>query len=640
MSHEPGLRFWLRYAEREGALIEDARDHAVAVLPEPLQLAGQLPEDVTVTSDPDVARADGAILLIAGHPALERAAAAVLAEGDAGRCFLPWPASVPPTADRLVALARERFHVEHGRIDAGGHARAAYAPLLRVGAMISHKASLTQRVQEQEESWADARSGLILPPDVVDAVSNSPWLPAPDTRHTVLDALLEDSLPAAHAELERRASARGQVLLGQTRRALATELARADAYYADTLRSIERRRSSAAPDRQRLLDAQHAATRTEHSRRRREIEDEYRAEHEITPFRLQLLHAPALVIEVIVRRGSQVFAFAFTWLLAADAFAGVRCPHCGAAEQLVAGRERLGCVSCLARRTPPLQPASPAPPRTAPTPAQTRAPSPPPSKAAVPASRPVKPASRAAAPPPPPRRVKPAAPPRAPASSRERSPERDGNRLAFAFWQSVADGERWPRKKLAPHSPLSALLRLYGATGPLRALGLPPGAWPSEFTAGTHEPEPGFPQLTYGALTVGSVRVSYGLTWWLEAGKQVIAEVTPGPSFGRIQVPDAPAPLIELDPVAAALWAVELPVSGLQFVLRGLATWWRIGDQIATAHEPGAIAGAVTAAVARASALGRRRGEIAAFQGVSLAAVERVERDAGKLLRLDRARGW
>ncbi|MGH2985328.1 MAG: hypothetical protein ACRDLO_01405, partial [Solirubrobacterales bacterium] len=74
VSHEPGLRFWLRYAEHQGALIEEDGEQALAVLPGPLQEAGGLPEEVVVTSDPDVAREDGAVLLIAGHPALERAA--------------------------------------------------------------------------------------------------------------------------------------------------------------------------------------------------------------------------------------------------------------------------------------------------------------------------------------------------------------------------------------------------------------------------------------------------------------------------------------------------------------------------------------------------------------------------------------
>jgi hypothetical protein len=617
MSHEPGLRFWLRYAEREGALVEDAGDQAVAVLPEPLQSAERLPEEITVTSDPDVAREDGALLLIAGHPALERAAGAILAEGDAGRGFMPWPAAKPPTAGQLQDRARERFHVEHGRIDAAGHARAAYVPLLRVGAMVSHRASLTQRVQEQEEAWVDARTGLVLPASVLEAVAGWSWLPAPDTRHKVLEAALAETLPAAHAELERRAEERSRVLRGQTQRPLAAELSRADAYYTDALGAIERRRDAAPADRRRLLDAQHERTRAEHSRRRREIEEEYRAGHGIRPFRLHLLHAPALVLDVEIRRGSRAYPFVLTWLIAAGAFCAVRCPHCGAADALVAGRERLGCVACLAR---------PAVKRPAPV-----------------ASEPAAPAPRAAKPAPP-RARQPAPPPPRGAPRRDRRPgqslERVGSKLAFAFWRSVADGQRWPRKKLAPHSPLSALHRLYGAVGPLYVLGLGPDAWPSEFTAGTHPSQPGLPVLTTGALIVGSVRVPYGLTWWLEAGKPVLAEVTPGPSFGRVQVPDPPAPRLELDPVAAGLWNVELAVSGLPLVVRGLATWWRIEGSISERHEPGAIAGAVAAAVSRASALGRRRGEIAGLHGVGLTAIERVEREAGKLLKLDRDRGW
>src|SRR5437867_3378708 len=69
-AHEPSLRFWLSYAESAGALVEDAGDHALVLLPQPLRATAGLPEEVTVTSDPDVAREDGAVLLIAGHPAL------------------------------------------------------------------------------------------------------------------------------------------------------------------------------------------------------------------------------------------------------------------------------------------------------------------------------------------------------------------------------------------------------------------------------------------------------------------------------------------------------------------------------------------------------------------------------------------
>lgn len=349
MRHEPGLRFWLRYVEQEGALVEDAGDQALVVLPEPLREATELPEDVTVTSQPDVAREDGAVLLIAGHPVLERAATSVLAEGDVGRVHLPWPRSALPGAGELEARARERLHVDHGRIDAAGDPRRAYLPLLRVGAMISHAASLRHRFQEQEEAWVDARTGLAVPDRLLAAVRRGPWLAEPDAPHTPLEANLSLALPAAHARLQERASARQVALRVQTRRARESELARADAYYEGALESIDRRRASAPADRRRLLDGQAEATRAEHARRRQEIEDEFHVRHEIRPFRLYLVLVPALVLPVAVRRGARAFPWAVVWLAGARTFADVCCPHCGGTAGLAASRERLGCASCLPR---------------------------------------------------------------------------------------------------------------------------------------------------------------------------------------------------------------------------------------------------------------------------------------------------
>jgi len=355
VSHDPGLRFWLSYAETEGALVEDAGDQALAVLPQSLQEEADLPEDVVVTSDPDVAREDGAILLISGHPALERAAEAVLEAGDVGHSYLSWPTSERPPMSVLQARARERFQVEHGRIDAAGEPRRAYLPLLRAGAMITYAASLALRFQEQEEAWVDATTGLVVPDRVLQALDGHLRLPEPDAPHRALQIDMGLALAGAHAQLEERAAARRGSLVLQARRALESELERADAYYHGALESIERRRASAAPDRRRLLDGQAEATRAEHARRRREIEEELQARHEIRPFRLQLVHVPALVLPVEIRRGARTFPFAFVWLAAAGAFTDARCPHCAAAAELTAGRERLGCRSCL--RRPPAQPA-------------------------------------------------------------------------------------------------------------------------------------------------------------------------------------------------------------------------------------------------------------------------------------------
>jgi hypothetical protein len=359
LSDEPALSFWLGYAEREGALVEDHGDHALVLLTDPLREQSELPEEVTVTSHPDIAREDGTVLLIAGHPAVERAAGSVLAEGDTGSAYLPWPASRPPSRSILESRAREQVPIEHGRIDAAGEPIAAYVPLLRVGAMVSYAASLTLRFQEQEEVWVDARTGLAPSQRVLAGARDRARLPRPDGHARRLGADLSLAIPAAHEQLERRAAARERSLVVHARRALDSELARADAYYEATLESIARRRATAVPDRARLLDAQAGATRTERARRSREIHDEYRPRHEIHPFRLHLVHLPAFVLPVNVRRGSQAFQFELTWVAAAGEFVSVRCPACDAAEALVATRERLGCRACTAG-TSARSPAAPA----------------------------------------------------------------------------------------------------------------------------------------------------------------------------------------------------------------------------------------------------------------------------------------
>lgn len=653
MSHEPALRFWLGWAEQEGALVEDAGDHALLVLPEPLQEASELPEEFAVTSDPDVAREDGAVLLIPGHPALERAAAGVLEAGDAGRTYLPWPDSADPRAADLEARARERFHVEHGRIDAAGQPRRVYLPLLRVGAMIHYAASLTHRFQEQEEAWVDARTGLGLPTGVLEALRVRLQLPEPDARHVMLEADLPLAVARAHAALEERAAARAAALLAQGRRALQSELARADAYYSGTLESIERRRASAPPDRARLLDAQAEATRAEQARRRREIEEQHRPRHELRPFRLHLVLAPAFVLPVEIRRGRRAYPFELAWLAVAGSFADVRCPQCEADAELVAGRERLGCQSCLPRAgSSQGVPAADA---------EVRAVEQAPESARAPSQRArTKPAQaddhpRGAA------RPKPSG--RPPPNARRRSAadlrrgrgdgsarlERTGNKLAFDIWQCVANRERWPRKKVARHSPLSALYRLYGAEGPLRAIGVPLGGWPAETTTVTYPSSTGAPMLTHGEIKVGRVLYPYSLCWWLEAGKPVAAEVLPVPMplllapNGRSDTglrEDAPRPLIGLDPIAAELWRVELPAAGLPMTVRCLATWWRVESAVDRSRPATAVAAAVGYAVGRAAGLRRTRAGAAEAFGVEAPLMDEAASALGSRLRLDRGRGW
>jgi hypothetical protein len=645
VTDEPALSFWLAYAEREGALVEDQRDHALVLLPHALQEESGLPEDVTVTSQPDLAREDGAVLLIAGHPALERAAGSVLAEGDTGSAYLPWPASRPPSRSILESRARDCVSVEHGRIDAAGEPIAAYLPLLRIGAMVSYAASLTLRFQEQEEVWVDARTGLTPSRRVLMAARDRSHLPRPDGQGRELAADLPLAVWTGHSQLELRALARERSLGTHARRALDSELARAEAYFDATQQSIARRRATAPVDRARLLDAQAEATQAERARRRHEIEDEYRPQHEIRPFRLHLVHLPAFVLPVSVRRGSRTFQFQLTWVAAAAEFVSVRCPACGTAEPLVVTRDRLGCRAC----TPSAPAAAPA------------------QRAGIPgaATNAVKPPSPRPTPPPPaPAPAPVTAGTKRPAAKRARSTEaprrsestfneRTGNKLAFAFWQCVASGDRWPRQKAARDSPLRAVYRLYGNEGPARAIGIPAGHLVDEMNATTYPTEPGAPELSIGSVTARGQSYRYAMLWSMQAGKAVLGEVMPAPhplalppihgedaELGWRLRESAPEPAVELDPVASTLWDTELEDSGLPFAIRCLATWWRVEGSPDPSSPSGAVAAAIACAVARAAGVRRMRARTATIYETDLASVVSVEEELKAELRLDGGRGW
>jgi len=687
LAEEPALGFWLRYAERQGALVENVGDQALLVLPEQLQQAFELPEELTVTADPDLAREEGAVLLTAGHPALERAATDVLAEGDAGRCWLPWPSSRPPARSALQDRARELMPVEHGRIDVAGDPLPAYLPLLRVGATIDYAASLTLRFGEQEESWVDAHTGLEVSEGVLAGALRQPRMPRPDVRHRVLSIDLPRAIAAAHEQLRRRAGSRQESLALHARRSLASELQRADAYYDAALESIERRRGSADADRLRMLDAQAEATRLERTRRRREIEEESTARHEIKPFRLHLVHLPAFVLSVEVLRGQRRFPLTLTWLPLAEELTPVRCPSCDAAQPLVAGKDRLGCTSCMPRAAfrAASTPATPVAPRPAPA---RRGPA---DAAERNSTRGVS-GTAPGAQPEPNRRLKPAGqivseqrargrqamqrPPAAakarggtragrplPARTRTDSVERTGNKLALALWQQLARGERWPRKKLQRDSPALALYRLYGQAAPMCALGIPPGLRPTEATASTYPGEAETTrsrrtggsgcELTTGEVVAGGLAYPYALFWSQQGDTPAIGELMPMPHpfilppqggataemHSRLHE-GAPAPKVTLDTVAGLLWETELGRSGLPFVARCLATWWRIRDAVDAVKPPAALAAAVVGGVARAAGASHRHRDAAASYHADSNLVGQISRGLGIQLRLDRARGW
>ncbi|MEX0659842.1 MAG: hypothetical protein WD080_11970 [Egibacteraceae bacterium] len=347
MAMEPALDFWLRYVERSGGLVEPGCDTALAVLSPALAQTLGCPEETVVTACPDAARDDGAELLIPGHPALDRAATATLDRGDAGNAWLRWPSSPGPPHRALQQRARERFPVAHGRLDLGGPLATCYAPLVRLGALATYTLSLEERFQERVEVWVDGSAGQPLEDRASAALRVSPLSPAPDTSHPRHEADLAAAVARTHDAAEAQARARRDRLAAMAEEERQAERARAEDYFAAALQVLARRQETADAERRELLEAQADATRAERTRRLREIDEAFRPRHELRPYRLHLVWAPALRVPAEIRRGAATHRLTLTWLLApVAAFVPPACPACGAGSPLVAGRAELGCRSC------------------------------------------------------------------------------------------------------------------------------------------------------------------------------------------------------------------------------------------------------------------------------------------------------
>lgn len=434
----------------------------------------------------------------------------MLEEGDVGTIHLEWP-RMAPDRELLLALARDQIGVEHGRIDAGGEPVPRYAPVLRVGVQVTYQAN--DRFQERDEVWVDARGGLAVPPHLVRHLAAAPRLTG-RPEHLSLEPSLVTAIKEAHAIIERRAVARRDALVRQSEASLKDELTQAERFYDAALESNAQRRAAAAFERQSVFDAQAEVTRGERKRRLQEIREKFEGRHEIRPVRLHLIQVPSLQVPVLIRRGARTFPFELTWWLPAASFAGLRCPSCRTAAPLVAAKDRLGCQACLARPTP------------------------------APELRKVSPeAVVAPAPATPKLDVKPALPPAAANASRKPVDEPDewrrrsnehrgrvqriGRKLGGDFWEAVAGGYPWPRKRAHPHSPMRVLYRLYGPEAPLRGVGVPLGAMPEHTSFTTADPDPDLLHCTWGRVVADGRPYAYTLRWRLDGGKPAVDEIVP-----------------------------------------------------------------------------------------------------------------
>jgi hypothetical protein len=590
---DPILGFFHGAIEHFGGLCQVATDSESIELLLPSELSEQLGvgEEAVVTSNPEVAREEGALLLSQGHPSLERALEMVVAEGDVGTAHLPWPVGAAVTPSRLQERIRDEIPVEHGRIEVTRQPTALFYPVVRIGAMLSYSVALEHSVHEREVLLFDGRTGALLGGEIERALDGRALTPGRPSDHSVIPADL--SAVARHALdlFEERARARGEGLARQYAPLLQDEIVRAEAYYAAMLASIEQRSARATPERQALLASQAETTRSEASRRRRELHEQHEPTHAIRPFLAHLIALPSAKVEVEVTRGPRRFPLTLYWLANPGLLLKPTCPRCGAEGQLIAGREWLGCTDCLAPRPaatesstsvgnkPAAAPrtaypsASLVPPHsedhTATTPSPIAAatttttttaaagnsvpittatahqsslfdlvttdpPPLPPKTSPVTAPR--------AAPSPATRRgelsTRPAQPGKAPSPTKRTTPSKRvpgertaklGSKLAIDLWQAVTDERPVRPEWVARDSGFAVLCDLLGRRAPSDAIGIPRSETPEDVAAASALGAGDEPNDTIGRVATGAGEYSYRISWRLEAGRPVIGEIAPQP---------------------------------------------------------------------------------------------------------------
>jgi hypothetical protein len=601
----PAFAFWLNYLDARGGLWEQSGDTVLAVLPEQLSASHDLPESALITDDPDVAREDGVLFLGAGHPEITKAAESIVDDGDVAVVALA-NSGKPMSTEDVLARVRDQVPVEHGRIDTTAAPIRAHRATVRLGALVSHTVSAQEAFTEVAECLVDVTSCVAWPEDAAErlreaaAAADGPLGRQPRTTDLV------PALAAAHQVLDEAATTRGQALASGADAERAEEIARATDYYAAALAAIERRRTDADPHRAALLDARAQATLAERDRRLAEIAEKYRHNHILRPYRLQLIDIPAWRLATDVRRGDRRWPVTFDYLPLLGAVAPTRCPNCQAHAPLVAAKTHLGCAACLPAAAPvpptPTTPPSSAAPKPAPQKPTTQPASPQPTRTPSPTTSRDRHAPSAEK-----TQQTPVAR-RPPAAGPTRSvlPGKPEERKVVNFWNHVGTGEHRKLARLvAVDSPLAALIRLYGAAGPLYGIGVPAGDTPTGFTCANYDqPVAGDRGGTAGTLRTRRDEYPYLLLW---SSDRLMEEIFPysapfhlGPVAGFHRPPTlAPAPRIDLDPVAALLLTRTTAQHGLTYTARALAAWWRLpnSEDLLTRFDPATLAAALDRAI-------------------------------------------
>jgi len=200
---------------------------------------------------------------------------------------------------------------------------------------------------------------------------------------------------------------------------------------------------------------------------------------------------------------------------------------------------------------------------------------------------------------------------------------------------------------------LATAVRLFGADGPARSVGLESGRSIIDFSSITLPPI-GTLACTTGRLWTGSDVLPFTLRWSLDGAKPVVSEVLPFLGAGYDRLPaltnahraatrllteDVPTPRFALDPVAAATWALAVAPLGIPVVLRCLAAWWRCCDDIDQyRYLPPVVAAALVRLVAPRA--GAHRASLPIGPGTDEAAVGAAARHLQSRLKLSRTQPW